>query len=66
MASNVVHGFDALKFQDTYEVLRREALKISHRLAFNCKQYLETIDSARVRSGVAKLQLKGVSVVHDV
>ncbi|KAL3998181.1 Protein tyrosine kinase family protein [Acanthocheilonema viteae] len=44
--------------KDTYETLRREVLKISHRLAFNCKQFLETIDSARIRSGVAKLQLK--------
>ncbi|CAG9529668.1 unnamed protein product [Cercopithifilaria johnstoni] len=52
--------------KDTYEVLRREVLKISHRLAFNCKQFLETIDSARIRSGIAKLQLKDGSLVHYV
>ncbi|EFO26761.1 TK/FAK protein kinase [Loa loa] len=53
--------------KEAYEALRREVLKISHRLAFNCKQFLETIDSARIRSGVAKLQLKDASfVVHEV
>ncbi|KAM3720271.1 putative tyrosinase-like protein [Dirofilaria immitis] len=48
--------------KEAYEALRREVLKISHRLAFNCKQFLETIDSARIRSGVAKLQLKDASL----
>ncbi|MCP9257945.1 hypothetical protein DINM_001113 [Dirofilaria immitis] len=48
--------------EEAYEALRREVLKISHRLAFNCKQFLETIDSARIRSGVAKLQLKDASL----
>uniref|UniRef100_A0A0R3RHW8 receptor protein-tyrosine kinase n=1 Tax=Elaeophora elaphi TaxID=1147741 RepID=A0A0R3RHW8_9BILA len=52
--------------KDICETLRREVLKTSHRLAFNCKQFLETIDSARIRSGVAKLQLKDASIVHDV
>nr|CDQ02184.1 BMA-KIN-32, isoform l [Brugia malayi] len=53
--------------KEDYEALRREILKISHRLAFNCKQFLETIDSARIRSGVAKLQLKDASsVVYEI
>uniref|UniRef100_A0A915Q5D0 receptor protein-tyrosine kinase n=1 Tax=Setaria digitata TaxID=48799 RepID=A0A915Q5D0_9BILA len=51
--------------KETYEALRKEVLKISHRLAFNCKQFLETIDSARIRSGVAKLQLKDVPLIHQ-
>ncbi|KAK6106109.1 Protein tyrosine kinase family protein [Brugia pahangi] len=53
--------------KEDYEALRREILKISHGLAFNCKQFLETIDSARIRSGVAKLQLKDASsVVYEM
>ncbi|OZC12471.1 hypothetical protein X798_00102 [Onchocerca flexuosa] len=52
--------------KDDYEALRREVLKTSHRLAFNCKQFSETVDSARIRSGVAKLQLKDAFLAHEV
>ncbi|VDM95249.1 unnamed protein product [Thelazia callipaeda] len=41
--------------------LQRKVLKITHRLAFNCKQLLVVIDSARIRSGVAKFQPKNIS-----
>ncbi|VDM95566.1 unnamed protein product, partial [Onchocerca ochengi] len=52
--------------KEDYEALRREVLKISHRLAFNCKQFSETVDSARIRSGVAKLQLIDAFLAHEV
>uniref|UniRef100_A0A9J2Q0I7 receptor protein-tyrosine kinase n=1 Tax=Ascaris lumbricoides TaxID=6252 RepID=A0A9J2Q0I7_ASCLU len=37
---------------------RHEVLKTAHQLAFNCKHFLESVDSARLRSNIAKLKKK--------
>ncbi|VDM41206.1 unnamed protein product [Toxocara canis] len=44
--------------EEDCEQARREVLKTAHQLAFNCKHFLESVDSARLRSDVAKLKRK--------
>ncbi|VDK29060.1 unnamed protein product [Gongylonema pulchrum] len=52
--------------EEAYEAVQREILKITHRLAFNCKHFLESVDSARIRSDVAKLHHKDAPITHLV
>ncbi|VDK18450.1 unnamed protein product [Anisakis simplex] len=56
MASNMRIALDQTASEDENEQARREVLKTAHQLAFNCKHFLESVDSARLRSNVAKLR----------
>uniref|UniRef100_A0A7E4ZWZ7 receptor protein-tyrosine kinase n=1 Tax=Panagrellus redivivus TaxID=6233 RepID=A0A7E4ZWZ7_PANRE len=37
---------------------RREVLKTAHMLAVNCKHFLDSVDEARLRSGIARLRTR--------
>uniref|UniRef100_A0AC34RK32 Focal adhesion kinase targeting (FAT) domain-containing protein n=1 Tax=Panagrolaimus sp. JU765 TaxID=591449 RepID=A0AC34RK32_9BILA len=37
---------------------RREVLKTAHMLAVNCKHFLDSVDEARIRCGIARLRTR--------
>ncbi|KAE9555484.1 hypothetical protein FO519_001339 [Halicephalobus sp. NKZ332] len=37
---------------------RREVLKTAHMLAVNCKHFLDSVDEARIRCGIARLRMR--------
>uniref|UniRef100_A0A915BVR5 receptor protein-tyrosine kinase n=2 Tax=Parascaris univalens TaxID=6257 RepID=A0A915BVR5_PARUN len=56
MASSMRIALDENATEDENGQARREVLKTAHQLAFNCKHFLESVDSARLRSNIAKLK----------
>ena len=56
MANCVTAAFDTSTNKEDNELARRKVLQVANQLALNCKYFLESVDSARIESGVAKLK----------
>uniref|UniRef100_A0A0N5AUT8 receptor protein-tyrosine kinase n=1 Tax=Syphacia muris TaxID=451379 RepID=A0A0N5AUT8_9BILA len=65
MANCVTAAFDLSATEEDSELARRQVLKVATQLAFNCKYFLESVDSARIQSGVAKLKRIDTSTKHS-
>ncbi|VDD88378.1 unnamed protein product [Enterobius vermicularis] len=59
MANCVKAVFDSSASEEDSELARRQVLKVANQLAINCKYFLESVDSARLESGIANLKKIG-------